>query len=243
MDRVLLIIPIFNGEKHLKGTLLQLEELVHQMRGILTILFVNDGSEDRTKELLSTYTGSLKNTLRVLTFEKNYGKGYSIREGIRQYAKSVDYICFTDADLPYGISAIHEVIEQCVHTDVVVGSRSMAHEQKQYSGYRYITNRLFRRCIPASIRDIKDTQCGLKAFRAKVAEDIFNSITTFRWTFDLEIFLIARKRRYQIQEIGVTIRRAVLVSAGGVSFLKDGCQILKDIIRIRKNLRDGVYEQ
>lgn len=243
MDRVLLIIPIYNGEKYLHATCVQLEELARKMEGSLKIVFVNDGSTDDTEVMLKDYRGSLKNVLQVITLEKNHGKGYAIREAIRNYGSESEIICFTDVDLPYGVSSIIEVIQKCSQTDIVVGSRASAYEQKQYSGYRYIANRLFRLCIPKDIRNIKDTQCGLKCFKSPVAKDIFNSIRTFRWTFDLEIFAIAKIKQYQIQEIPVSIQQHTLNTKGGVSFIKDGWQIMNDLYRIRKNIKHRLYEK
>ncbi len=241
--KVLLIIPVYNGARHLNTTFLKLEKLHIALSDDLTIVFVDDGSTDRSGETISEYKGPLKNSLHILKLGTNHGKGYAIREAVRKYGYGSDIVCFTDVDIPYGISAVQEVITHGIHTDIVTGSRELAREQRQYSGYRYIANRLFRLCIPREIREIRDTQCGLKAFKSGIAEDIFNSIHTFRWTFDIEIFVIAKLRGYTIKEIGVSIEETSIDRRGGITFLKDGLQILRDIQRIRHNIGCHVYEK
>lgn len=243
MDRVVLIIPIYNCEKNLHSTFSQLEELSAKIGDGLMIILVDDGSSDNTPTILAEYTGSLKSIIQILTLPKNQGKGYAIREAVQKYAGESDYVCFTDADLPYSLSSILEVIKKGSEADIVVGSRALVHEQKQYSWYRYILNRIFRLCIPKEIRSIKDTQCGLKAFESRVAEDIFHSIQTFRWTFDLEIFLIAKRRGYQIKEVPVRVRKQSLMEHGGVSISKHAWQIGKDLWKIHRNKNIGVYEK
>ena len=243
MDHVLLIIPVYNGERYLKKTFSQLEQLQHNRSKKLKIVFVNDGSNDATAALLQNYTGPLQDSFSVIILEKNHGKGYAIREAIREFGSGSEIICFTDVDIPYGIPSLEQVINNCVQTDIVVGSRIMDDEHKQYSGYRYIANRIFRLFIPKQIREIRDTQCGLKAFKSSVAEDVFNSLQTFRWTFDLEIFVIAQLRGYTIEEVPVMISASSIEKRGGVSFVKDGWRIFKDMWRIRRNIRCHRYEK
>ncbi len=240
MNRVLLIIPIYNGARYLPHTFSVLENLHIET---LRIVYVNDGSTDETGQILTQYEGPLQKTSEVLTLTENKGKGNALCEAVKKYASHYDIICFTDVDIPYGITAVEEAIKNCVQMDITTGFRVMDHEHKQYSGYRYIANRLFRLFIPKEIRRFKDTQCGLKACKSQVAEDIFNSIKTFRWTFDLEIFVIAQIRGYTIREIPVSIHSASIERKGGISFFKDGWQILRDVYRIRRNMKAHRYEK
>jgi dolichyl-phosphate beta-glucosyltransferase len=237
-ERVLVIIPVYNGASSLPRTRELVRELCARIENA-RVVFVNDGSTDGTGALLRSYYGENE----VITLSTNQGKGYAIREGVRKYGKDTDLICFTDVDIPYGIEALERVVVAAKTTGIAVGSRSRVKSQKQYSWYRYLMSRVFRWWIPREIRGVRDTQCGLKAFRGSIAVEIFESLSTFRWAFDLEIFVIAKKRGFPYIEVPVELSRQTVQSSTVLSFWKDGVGILKDVYTIRKNISNHRYEQ
>jgi hypothetical protein len=76
-----------------------------------------------------------------------------------------------------------------------------------------------------------------------IFKKIFSKVTTFRWVFDIELFVIAIIYKYHIYEIPVSINKDLLKKKGGVSIFKHGFYILKDLFQIKNNLRSGVYEK
>ncbi|MCX6723077.1 MAG: GtrA family protein, partial [Candidatus Staskawiczbacteria bacterium] len=54
------------------------------------------------------------------------------------------------------------------------------------------------------LKGIEDTQCGFKLFRANVVEDIIQKCKINRWSFDVEILLLAQKAGYKIKEMPVS---------------------------------------
>ena len=113
------IIPVFNEEK----TILKILERLNQTK-IENIeyefIVINDGSTDDTKNLLENN----KNLFSALiNNNKNLGKGYSVREGLK-IAKG-DYIIFQDGDLEYDPIEFKKFIRVCreFDADVIIGSR------------------------------------------------------------------------------------------------------------------------
>ena len=83
-----------------------------------------------------------------------------------------------------------------------------------------------------------DTQCGFKAFTRPAAQTIFQLQQIERWGFDPEILFIALKRGYVVREVPVTWGHD---ERSRISYLKDGVQMLKELLLVRWNAITGVY--
>lgn len=102
-----LIVPCFNEE----GNILLFEE---QARKILKeydheLIFVNDGSRDRTKEVLAEVIEKKTSNATVINFSRNFGKESAIFAGLQN--ASGDYIAFIDADLQQPIEVVKEMVD------------------------------------------------------------------------------------------------------------------------------------
>ncbi len=89
MNKVSIIVPIYNEEKNLKKCI---ESLINQTYKNLEIILINDGSTDNSKKVIDSY----KDKRIVAIHKKNTGIGDTRNTGI---AKSTgDYIMFVDSD-------------------------------------------------------------------------------------------------------------------------------------------------
>jgi len=107
--------------------------------------------------------------------------------------------------------------------------------------YRVLWSRLANRVIQRSlVPGVRDTQCGFKAFTAEAARDLFRYGRIDGWAFDLEILALARRRGYDIAEVGVEWKDD---RRSRVNPLKDMWKVVREALTIRKNLRRGVYNR
>ena len=81
-----------------------------------------------------------------------------------------------------------------------------------------------------------DTQCGFKLFRAGVADDLFASLRTDGFGFDVELLLLAQRRGYRIKEVPINW---VDQPGSKVGVLKDAPRMLRDILIARVRLAVG----
>lgn len=98
---------------------------------------------------------------------------------------------------------------------------------------------------------INDTQCGFKAFRSKVAREIFPKLQFFQekdevrgWrvsAFDVELLFIAQKLGYKIKEVGVEWKDCDVAKGKKKKFLKESKEMAKEIFRVRLNDWQGKY--
>jgi dolichyl-phosphate beta-glucosyltransferase len=122
MARFSIIIPAYQAEKLITRTLeILLENYNEKIKnGDAEIIVINDGSRDKTQEILEKYT----DYITILKNEKNMGKGFSIRKAYL-YAQS-DYVIYTDADLPYGVESIQKIIDKLIQGRLcVIGEREI----------------------------------------------------------------------------------------------------------------------
>ena len=94
MDKVSIIIPVFNGEKYLARCI---DSLLNQSYENNEYIFVNDGSIDHTLNILKKF--QQKDKRIVIINKENTGVSDSRNQGIKK-AKG-KYICFCDADDMY----------------------------------------------------------------------------------------------------------------------------------------------
>jgi dolichyl-phosphate beta-glucosyltransferase len=83
-----------------------------------------------------------------------------------------------------------------------------------------------------------DTQCGIKGFRASVAERIFSVATVNGFSFDMEILFIALKRKHVIARVPVEAKKQ---ATSNVKIWVHGIGMLADLVRIARNSARGKY--
>ena len=116
MTKISIIIPAYNEEKGIKQTILQIKKSIQNLDYKIEIIVVDDNSNDRTHEILSSIKG-----IRVFRHSINKGYGASLKTGIK--STNSDYILIIDADGTYPASEIPALVKYCGKYDMVVGAR------------------------------------------------------------------------------------------------------------------------
>ena len=206
------------------------------VEGGVELIVVDDGSTDGTADVARAAGAD-----RVLTHTANRGKGAAVRTGV--LAATGDTIAFTDADLSYApeqLAGMLEIVESGF--DVVVGSRKheMTRTLVQAGRLREIGGRVINWFTHAVLLgNYRDTQCGLKAFRADAARVIFELSRIDGFAFDVEIFVIAERHGFTLAEVPVTV---VNTTRSTVRVARDAVRLVGDLLRIRRWSRRGVYD-
>ena len=162
-------------------------------------LFVNDGSSDKTVEVLEQLTTPLSTKASILDLQKNVGKAEAIRQAAVSVAEQYEVIGFMDADLAMPLSEIPRLLEALASTPErkgVWGSRvKILGNDIQRSTTRHLIGRVFATFAGNSLKlPIYDTQCGLKLFTRACIPIAFSEPFISKWLFDIEvIFRLKRK--------------------------------------------------
>ncbi|MBL6961209.1 MAG: glycosyltransferase, partial [Anaerolineales bacterium] len=202
------------------------------------VIVVENGSSDETYALAQKLTKEYAN-LRVLQ-NKKAGKGLAVQRGMLE-AKG-QYRVFCDADLSMPIEEVRHFIPPNLNSDIVIASREVKGAIRyDEPGYRHFTGRIYNLLIRLlALPKLHDTQCGFKGFRAEIAEDIFQYQSIDGWAFDIEILFIANLRAYKIVELPIPW---YYKNESKINVLRDSFRMFLDLIQIRKNARQGLYDQ
>lgn len=107
MDKISIIVPCYNEEKALPDFYRAVSETADDIPGAqCEFIFVDDGSRDRTAEILSGLTAS-DSRCRYLSFSRNFGKEAAMYAGLQN--ASGDYCVFMDADLQHPPELLKEM--------------------------------------------------------------------------------------------------------------------------------------
>ena len=167
------------------------------------------------------------------------GKGLAVRTGM--LAAQGDVVLFGDADLSW---ALDELLRfpplVTTQTPVVIGSREgLAARRVGEPYYRHLMGRVFNRLVQAvAVPGIEDTQCGLKCFRADVAQAVFSRQRINGFGFDVEVLFIARRLGYGILVVPL---RWVHKGNSRVNAVRDSLRMVRDVLQVRLNARLGRY--
>ncbi len=185
------VIPCYNEEERLLSN--EFLSFVDKNSGY-HLCFVNDGSKDKTLEVLHNLQKGREGYITVYNCEKNGGKAEAVRLGMLHMAKKedLDYIGFLDADLSTDLADFDDLVKTIENSNfkIVSGSRisRMGANITKESARKIISltiNFIIRKILSMNF---KDTQCGAKIFRKDVINIAFEERFVTQWIFDVEIF-------------------------------------------------------
>ena len=203
-----IVLPAYNEQSRIGPALAELfdylEDPTHEdLPEVVDVLVVDDGSTDRTVELVNERAGAMgaagRASLRVLEVP-HAGKGWAVRSGM--LAADGDLVVFADADMATPPSELPKLIAALETADVALGSRIQpdgSDMRATQPRYRRLLGGLFHTLASIwVVGDVKDTQCGFKGFTREAAHDLFARQKITSIVFDVELIHLARRRGYTL---------------------------------------------
>jgi dolichyl-phosphate beta-glucosyltransferase len=236
---VSLIVPAYNEEKRLGGSLNTIYSWMRANFERFEITVVDDGSTDRTADVVTDFSERAPE-VELLSLRQNSGKGYAVRTGMM--SAEGDYVIFTDADLSTPIEEVAKALDLMKQGwDVVIGSRALPESDVQVhqNFLRELMGKTFNRIVRLlSGLPFPDTQCGFKCFTQKAAKDIFSRAVIDGFAFDVEALVLAKKFGYRVTDMPI---RWVNSPASKVRIFSSPLQMLREVWRVRVNVARGKY--
>jgi glycosyltransferase involved in cell wall biosynthesis len=236
-----LVIPAYNEARRLPATLAALHAYLVERPWSAEFLVVDDGSCDGTADAARAL-GQPEVPLRVMSLERNQGKGAAVKRGVAEAAAA--YIGIVDADLPYGFEAFdHAIARLEAGADLVIGGRDLpgSSEMRGYGLARRVSGQVYSLLVNAlAVRDIPDTQCGFKWLRRTVAKELFSRVTLTGFAFDVELLVLAQSWQLRIDRIPVRLTHS---NDSRVQLVRDSARMFWDLLRINRRLARGDYDR
>ncbi len=164
------VIPLYNEDESLPELYAWIERVMNDNKYTYEVIFVNDGSTDRSWEVIEDLKTKHPDSVKGIKFRRNYGKSPALYCGFKEAQGNV--VITMDADLqdsPDEIPGLYKMITEEKY-DLVSG-----YKQKRYDPIsKTIPTKLFNATARkvSGIRNLHDFNCGLKAYRKDVVKNI-----------------------------------------------------------------------
>ena len=209
------------------------------------IIFVNDGSTDKTKNLVNKLFNKFPEQIKILSYEKNKGKGNAVRYGflyaVRQNMSG--NLAYLDADLSTSLEEC-KLLSKKINDKIkfVFGSRIReSNNVIKRKFHRFVIGRSIATIISSILGvSVYDTQCGCKIIDQKLVIQSFGEVFSSRWLFDVEIFLrlinLYGKDKFIEISKEVPLKSWVDTEDSRVKFI-DAPRIILDLFIIKKRYK------
>jgi glycosyltransferase involved in cell wall biosynthesis len=224
------IVPVYNE-------IATIAEVIRRIRAApvqvpMELIFVDDCSVDGTREFLQSFVtakASDRGELKVLTHERNMGKGAAIRTAIPHATGTM--ILIQDADLEYDPQDYPALLKPILdgHADVVFGNRFHGGAHRVLYFWHAVGNRcLTTLCNMVTNLNLTDMEVGYKVFRADVLKQF--QLHSSRFGFEPEITVKVAKLGCRIYEVPISYHGRTYAEGKKISW-RDGVAALYHIIR------------
>lgn len=227
------VVPAYQEARRLPASLGRMATYFSQCPFPYEVLIVVEHGSDGTLELAAERMAKQAN-FQVIDNGPQRGKGYAVRSGILRARGEM--VLYMDADLSVPLEEIPHFLaylQNHAEVDVLIGNRqhiASRIEQRQ-TPLRQRMGQIFNQVLQSlALLEVRDTQCGFKAFRREAARAIFSRQTIDGFAFDVEILLLARALGYRMADLPV---RWINSPESKVRIVRDSLRMLVDTLRMR----------
>lgn len=217
------VVPCYNEE----ATIASLVDQVLKSPWVAEVVVVDDGSEDRSREILAALTDP---RLSVVLHDVNRGKGAALRTGFAH--ASAPFVVVQDADLEYDPNEYGLLLEPLLddRADVVFGSRFLSGRPHRVLYFWHSMGNRFLTLLSNMFTDLNltDMETCYKCFRREVIQSI--RIEEDRFGFEPEITAKLARGRYRIFEVGISYSGRTYAEGKKIGW-RDGVRAIYCIVR------------
>jgi glycosyltransferase involved in cell wall biosynthesis len=190
-----LVLPAFNEEANIAAVVGDALATLPRFTGAFEIIVVDDGSRDRTGEIVRGLAND-DDRVRPVSHGRNRGYGAALTSGFR--ASRGDYVMFMDADRQFDIRDLRLLAPFVQDYDIVAGFRMERSDP--------IHRRIFAELFNVAVRilfgvHLRDIDCAFKIFRGDLLRSL--PLTAPGALINTEIQAKARRQGATLEQVGV----------------------------------------
>lgn len=226
-----LVIPCYNEEQTVAACVEKVRGIAAGQDFALEIIMVDDASTDNSLRKLQKISEKYPE-VKLLSHEKNQGKGAALRTGFIQ--ATGDYVGIHDADDEYNPFDYLKLLRPLLdgHADVVYGSRYLRPEIRRVHNFWHTTMNRFLTKLSNFFTnlDLTDMETCYKLFRRDVIRKIAPKLKENRFGFEPEITARVAQMRCRIYECAISYNPRSYESGKKIGW-RDGVRALACIMR------------
>ncbi|MFL5898132.1 MAG: glycosyltransferase [Solirubrobacterales bacterium] len=204
-----LVIPAYNEEIRLPALLETLaakadEAVAAAGMRLHEVLIVDDGSSDRTRQMLEAAGGEDERLKPVLEFDRNRGKGAAFAAGAVR--AEGEYVLLADVDLSTPLRELSKLTAALERgADIAIGSRAVPGAVVERGPlHRKVLGNTFNAAVRAMTGlPVRDTQNGFKLFPTEAVKRYAAQQTSPGFAFDVELLMRAQREGLRIAEVPI----------------------------------------
>jgi len=232
---VSVVLACYNEAEHIEESFGEIRETLVQTAWPFEVLFVDDLSQDGTRDILKSIVDSHAHLdLRLILQETNRGRGATVTDGFRAARGAI--VGYLDVDLEVHSRYIPSLVRAIERgADIATVRRIYAFQIRSLDryfmsrGYSFLVRKLLQ--VPYS-----DTETGYKFFRRETVLPLLDEIEDEGWFWDTEFMARAARRGLTVEEVpGAYIRRDDKTST--VRGVRDSARYFQKLLRFRRTLR------
>lgn len=229
MTTVAIVIPVYNEEAALPGSIARLRDFLStNLKHDWHIVIADNASTDKTWGIAQSLAKQYPDVVPFHIDQK--GRGRALRKVWLE--SKADVVSYMDVDLSTDLDAFPKLVQAILDSaDIAIGSRLKRSSKTTRGLKREFTSRCYNLLIKMMFfTKLSDAQCGFKAVSRDCAQKILPLTINNEWFFDTELLLLAMKNGYKIAEIPVTwvddpgttvnIRKTVIEDLKGLARLR-----------------------
>jgi putative flippase GtrA len=197
------VVPVHNEEATLALSIRRLHRYLSSSVPLRwRILIADNASTDATPEIAASLAVAL-GEVSVLRLEQK-GRGCALRAAWS--ASHARVVAYMDVDLSTDLRALLPLISPLLsgHSEVAIGTRLAPGSRTTRGPKREFISRAYNHLLRGALRArFSDAQCGFKAVRGDVLEELLAAVQDDSWFFDTELLIAAQRRGMRIHEVAV----------------------------------------
>ena len=204
-----LVLPAHNEEANIDVVVRQALDVLPKFTDDFEIVVVNDGSRDRTRQILDDLAGTHPQ-VRPVHHEVNRGYGGALVSGFN--ATTGDFVMFMDSDRQFDINDLALLSPFIGSSDIVAGFRRERNDPLHRRINAEVFNTVVRALYGVHMRDI---DCAFKVFRGDMLRDI--QLTSSGALINTEMQAKLRRKGATLQQVAVNHYPRVAGTATGAN--------------------------
>ncbi|WP_254273693.1 flippase-like domain-containing protein [Haloarcula marina] len=202
---VSVVLPAYNEEATIEDTVsVTLETLASFLPDdTFEVIVAEDGCDDRTPEI-ATRLAAEDERVRHIHAEERLGRGGALEYAFER--ADGETLVYFDTDLATDMRHLEELVEsvRSGEYDVATGSRWLPGNRADRPPKRGVPSFGYNTLVRAMLRsDLKDHQCGFKAFDRAAFESLAPDVADDHWFWDTELLVKAQRRGFRVKEFPV----------------------------------------
>lgn len=188
--------PCYNEEANVENMVRKAQQILPELAEKWEIIPVNDGSKDKTGEIINRLAQEDPN-VHPVHHEKNKGYGGAVISGYN--ASKYDLVFFTDGDLQFDLREMPLLIEKLDEGDLILGFRKNRRDPWHRKLNAYLWGSLVKTLFGFKVKDV---DCAFKLIKRRVIDKV--QLSAGGAMVSTELLARSNRAGFRFVEVGVT---------------------------------------